>query len=63
MTTKLGRMITYFDGHLPFDRMDLQNDVTNKIHFISSTTAPMANKHGSIVNYLVGFYQCSHLPP
>ena len=34
--------------------MVLQDQVTNKKHYISTTIVPMANKHGMMITYLDG---------
>ena len=46
MATKLGRMVTYYDGLLPIKSHD---HMTNSNNYIYTTTVPMATKLGRIV--------------
>lgn len=52
MSTKLGRVVTYLDGLLS---MFMQDHVTNKKHYISTKTIPLATKLSRVVWFSCGF--------
>ena len=52
MSTKLGRVVTYLDGLLS---MFMPDHVTNKKHYISIKTIPLATKLSRVVWFSCGF--------
>ena len=68
MTTKISRMVTYFEECLlifrkPFDFFALWDHVTNYNHYISTTAVPISSKLGRKVPYLDGLLPIKSYDP